>query len=252
MEVSSSQECGSLIESIPVGGGPDEGWDYEEHHSVDVWTKQENDGSLSVRCRSIQKQPMFNAISLIKEIDLHPSFMPHLAKATQLHSLPGCGKRTNLLLRYIYQLPLPFANRDTVMFAFGCNAIDVDGINGLIISAQSIPNGSSSWWGQPVPPEGADRTVRENVRGMSFIMKPVGEDQTEITVVANLDKHLAFIPKSLMNWLIKDMIKGLYKNMIKINAKFPRTEFAKRVQTDPDFYNWVKLTIDKHFNGVSG
>jgi hypothetical protein len=242
-----------LVEKIPktprcpsMTSDQDDGWIFEEHGQVDVWTKQEIDGSLSVRCRSVQNQALFNAISLIYEIDLHTQFMPHLAKSIKLENILGCGQRANFLLRYIYKLPIPFANRDIVLFAFGCNATGLDGVNGIIISAESIPNGQSTWWGTSVPPQGADKTVRENVRGMNFIMKPLPDDKTELTVIANLDKQLALVPKSIVNWMIKDMIKGLYKNMIKLNMKFPHTEFAKRVEANPQFYDWVKANILTH------
>lgn len=235
----------SLLESIPIGEVKcARGWHYECTNDVDIWTRTENDGSLSVRCRSVQNQPLFNAISLINEIDLHPLFMPHLAKAIQLHRFPGCGKRAQLLARYIYNMPIPFASRDTVLFAFGCNAINVPGVDGIIISSQSIPDDVTDWWGHSVPPP--DKFVREKVRGMSFVMRPIGTTKTELTIIANLDKQIALVPQSIINWLIKDMIKGLYKNMIKLNAKFPSTEFAKRVDLNPEFYNWMKETLEKH------
>jgi len=104
---------------IATVGNGDTSWVYENFGEIDAWTKMEVDGSLSVRCRSVQDQALFNAISLIYEIDLHPQFMPHLAKSIKLHQIDGCGQRTNLLLRYIYKLPMPFANRDIVLFAFG-------------------------------------------------------------------------------------------------------------------------------------
>jgi hypothetical protein len=244
-QISSDAQSSSVYSGLP-GMTDNDGWIFEVHGPIDVWTKQEVDGSLSVRCRSVQSQALFNAISLIYEIDLHTQFMPHLAKSIKLESIPGCGQRANFLLRYIYKLPIPFANRDIVLFAFGCNAISLDGVKGIIISAESIPNGQESWWGKNVPPEGADRTVRENVRGMNFIMKPLPGGKTELTVIANLDKQLALVPKSIVNWMIKDMIKGLYKNMIKLNTKFPQTEFAKRVDTNPEFYHWVKGIILQH------
>lgn len=221
-------------------------WNYEQCSGhIDVWTRIEDDGSFSVRCQSVQEQPLFNAISLIYEVDLHPSFMPHLHKATKIGMIQGCGKRAQILARYIYQMPIPFANRDTVLFAFGCNAMQLDGINGITICAQSIPSEDSHWWGHPVPVEGSDRMVRETIRGMSFVMRPVANGRTEMTVIANLDKQVAFVPQSLINWMIKDMIKGLYRNMVKINLKFPQTEFAKRVAANPEFYDWVKLTLAK-------
>ena len=229
-----------------MDSGSDTSWVHESVGEVDTWTKVENDGSLSVRCRSVQDQALFNAISLIYEIDLHPQFMPHLAKSIKLHHIMGCGQRANLLLRYIYKLPMPFTNRDIVLFAFGCNAIELEGVNGIIIAAQSIPAGQTIWWGKPVPEDGADKTVRETVRGMNFVMKPLPGGKTELTVISNLDKQVAFIPKSVVNWMIKDMIKGLYRNMIKLNKKFTETEFAKRVQINPEFYNWVKQNIVKH------
>ena len=236
----------SLLESIPKKDEAKhtDGWIHEDCNGIDLWTRTETDGSLSVRCRSVQHQPLFNAISLINEIDLHPLFMPHLAKAIPLHRMTGCGKRAQLLARYIYQLPFPLANRDTVLFAFGCNAINVEGVDGIIISAQSIPSDSTDWWGYPVP--SPDKMVRERVRGMSFVMRPLGNDDTELTVISNLDKQVAFIPQSIINWLIKDMIKGLYKNMVKLNMKFHRTPFAQRIADKPEFYDWVKDTLIKH------
>lgn len=81
---------------------------------------------------------------------------------------------------------------------------------------------------------------------MSFVMRPIGTTKTELTIIANLDKQIALVPQSIINWLIKDMIKGLYKNMIKLNVKFPSTEFAKRVDLNPEFYNWIKETLEKH------
>ena len=231
-----------LIASIPHGEDKSaSGWQYENHHGIDLWTKAELDGSFSVRCQSIQKQPLFNAISLINEIDLHPLFMPHLAKAILLHKMTGCGKRAQLLARYIYQMPIPFASRDTVLFAFGCNATQVQGVEGIIISAESVPSENKDWWGYSVPPP--DRMVRERVRGMSFVLKPLDSHRTQMTVIANLDKRIAFLPQSFVNWIIKDMIRGLYKNMIKLNLKFEKTEFAKRIIENPHFYDWVKMSL---------
>ncbi len=231
-----------LIASIPSGKSKEAtGWTYEDCHGIDVWTRAEVDGSFSVRCRSIQQQPLFNAISLINEVDLHPLFMPHLAKAARLHSMTGCGKRAQLLARYFYHMPFPLSDRDTVLYAFGCNAINVEGIEGIIISAQSVPANISDWWGYEVPSAG--KFVRESVRGMSFVLKPIDDRHTEMTVIANLDKQVAFIPQSFTHYLIKDMIKGLYKNMIKLNLKFEKTEFAKRVSSNPEFYDWVQNNL---------
>jgi hypothetical protein len=231
-----------LIASIPSGSSKEaNGWAYEECNGIDTWTRAEVDGSFSVRCRSVQQQPLFNAISLINEIDLHPLFMPHLSKAVKLHTIKGCGNRAQLLARYFYKMPFPVRDRDTVLFAFGCNATMVEGIEGVIISAQSVTGGLTDWWGYEVPPP--DKLVRESLRGMSFVLKPIDDKHTEMTIIANLDKQVAFIPQSLMHYLIKDMIKGLYKNMIKLNLKFEKTEFANRVVSNPDFYDWVRHSL---------
>jgi hypothetical protein len=138
-------------------------------------------------------------------------------------------------------MPMPFSNRDTVLFAFGCNAVKVKGVEAIIISAHSVPPNEKDWWGYSVPP--ADRMVREQVRGMSFILKPLDAQRTSMTVIANLDKRIAFLPQSFVNWIIKDMIRGLYKNMIKLNLKFDKTQFAKRVIDNPEFYEWVTSLI---------
>lgn len=228
-----------LIGSIPSGVTKEAtGWSYEDCHGIDVWTRPEVDGSFSVRCRAIQQQPLFNAISLINEVDLHPLYMPHLHKASRIHEITGCGKRAQMLARYFYRLPFPLADRDTVLYAFGCNAIEVEGIEGIIISAQSVPSDASDWWGYSIPPAG--KLVRERLRGLSFVLRPVDNKHTEMTIIANLDKQIAFVPQSIMHYLIKDMIKGLYKNMIKLNLKFDKTEFSKRVGSNPDFYDWVQ------------
>jgi hypothetical protein len=228
-----------LIASIPCGVSKEAtGWSYEDCHGIDVWTRAEVDGSFSVRCRAIQQQPLFNAISLINEVDLHPLYMPHLKKASRLHEIQGCGKRAQMLARYFYGLPFPLADRDTVLYAFGCNAIQVEGIEGIIISAQSVPDDANDFWGYSIPPQG--KFVREKLRGLSFVLRPLDEKRTELTIVANLDKQIAFIPQSIMHYVIKDMIKGLYKNMIKLNLKFETTEFSKRIGSNPDFYHWVR------------
>jgi hypothetical protein len=231
-----------LIASIPTGASKQTtGWHYEDCHGIDMWTKAESDGSFSVRCRSVQNQPLFNAISLINEVDLHPDFMPHLRKATRLHTIQGCGQRAQLLAHYLYHMPFPLTDRDVVLYAFGCVALDVEGVEGIIISAQSVPMGLDEWWGYSIPDSG--KLVREQLRGISFIMKPLDDSRTELTIIANLDKQIALIPKPIMHFFIKDMIKGLYKNMIKLNLKFDKTQFAKRVEENREFYDWVKMSI---------
>ena len=238
-----------LMASIPTGSKQVTGWVYEDCNGVDIWTRAEVDGSFSVRCRAVQPQPLFNAISLINEIDLHPLFMPHLNKADRIHTIQGCGKRAQMMARYFYHLPFPLSDRDTVLYAFGCNAIGVEGIDGIIVSAQSVPPEAQDWWGYAIPPAG--KLVRERLRGISFVLKPLDEKHTEMTVIANLDKQVAFIPQSIMHYLIKDMIKGLYKNMIKLNLKFDKTEFSKRVVTNPEFYDWVQNNLLKNARSSS-
>ena len=231
-----------LMASIPTGTSKmATGWNYEDCHGIDVWTKAEIDGSFSVRCRSIQQQPLFNAISLINEVDLHPEFMPHLKRAMRLHSMQGCGKRAQLLARYMYKMPFPLSDRDVVLYAFGCNAMEVEGVEGIIISAQSVPRELRSWWGYSIPDPG--KVIREQLRGMSFVMKPIDDKHTELTIIANLDKQIALIPKSIMHYFIKDMIKGLYKNMIKLNLQFETTEFSRRVKDNAEFYDWVRFSL---------
>jgi hypothetical protein len=119
--------------------------------------------------------------------------------------------------------------------------MDVEGVEGIIISAQSVPRELRSWWGYPIPDPG--KVIREQLRGMSFVMKPLDEKHTELTIIANLDKQVALIPKSIMHYFIKDMIKGLYKNMIKLNLKFETTEFSKRVRENAEFYDWVRFSL---------
>eukprot|EP00746_Dinoflagellata_sp_MGD_P139533 gnl/MRDRNA2_/MRDRNA2_72982_c0_seq1.p1 gnl/MRDRNA2_/MRDRNA2_72982_c0~~gnl/MRDRNA2_/MRDRNA2_72982_c0_seq1.p1 ORF type:complete len:246 (+),score=40.87 gnl/MRDRNA2_/MRDRNA2_72982_c0_seq1:22-759(+) len=224
--------------AVAHGGGGD--WNMETVGGRRLWYRIEPDGAVTCQVVGTIGEPLFRICSLMYEVDLHSNWIPFLTKAKQLHDVRGsCGTKASSVFWQEYILPPPLSMRDVVCYAFGSNALNDPDIQGIVVHAESVPG--HEWWGYPLPAE-SKSAVRLDMRSLSFVLKPSGDqnEHTDLIFVLSVDPKVSFLPHFFVNWLAKESVNLVFSNIASIGAKFDETEYAERVRINSEFYGWLK------------
>ncbi|EER09355.1 hypothetical protein Pmar_PMAR011174 [Perkinsus marinus ATCC 50983] len=222
-------------------GGADK-WLYEKLSSEkELWLKQDTDYMLTLKIQGILHNPTYHIISLIREVDLHPNWVPFLSGSWTDHVIEGCGRRCQMMVTHEYSVPIPFVpSRWASMYAFACDALDEPGVESIIIYGRGIPEDSKEFWGYSVP---TMKGIRAELETLSFVMKPIdGGKSTSFTILAETNPKI-HIPEKILGWLCKQYAKYIFHSIEKLSDNFESTEYPTRMEQNRDFYEFIETTV---------
>ena len=206
-----------------------------------LWTKLEPDGSALIRLQGKLNIPLTHVAALINEVDLQPGFIPWLRKAEKLHKVTGCGDFSQAICRMHYALPPPLSPRECDLFCFGCDALDSEPFRGFVVLCVSPPEGSTDWWGYPLP-QSHSSVIQMQMRSLAFVIRPCN-DGSEVTLVMNADFKLR-LPQRLLNWLSLKTMRYAFEGMDRLSRRFELTPYPARMSADERFYkHFIKEMI---------
>lgn len=203
------------------------------------WRREEDSAALSIRIHGVVDEHVFNALSLILEVDLIDSFVPR-TESRLLHEV----SRFCMLAYFRLKLLWPMAHRDAVLLGRGVNALADHRLVGVVASSEE----DAERWPQAEFPGGAGAGhVRMAVNLAGGLVYPVSEKLTFVSMVANIDPVMAYIPMPFINWVNKHLA---YYGFVMFRRKARRikgSEHEKRMEEKRDVYDYIAQQIDSHF-----
>ncbi|CAH0513202.1 unnamed protein product [Peronospora belbahrii] len=216
---------------------------------VTTFWKPDEDGSVWIKLEGhVDGVDIFNTISVIREVDLYSVWAPFFSQSLLIE------ETGHVELAAYLAITSPFLQRDTVVRAFGINAVYESRC--LLLLGGSV-DASSVTSSVPVPTLQGWNAKRIEVKGFRALIEPLTRMQARTCIVANIDPKFA-IPKPMLNFGIKKMA-GVVLHLIRKEAekiqnnhKSPAAsavnEHLHRIKSDPSgFYTWLRPIVDKYF-----
>ncbi|CAI5739417.1 unnamed protein product [Peronospora destructor] len=228
----------------------DDKWQFGQK-TLGVYTswKPDEDGSIWIKMEGlIDGVDIFNTISVIREVDLYSVWAPFCSQSLLLE------EKNHAELAAYLAITSPFLQRDTVIQAFGINAVYENRCLLLLGGSVDISSVTSSI---PIPTLQGWNAGRMEIKGFRALIEPLTRMQTRTCIVVNIDPKCA-IPKPMLNFGIKKMAGVLLylirkeAEKIQKNNKSPAISAANehlcRIKSDPSgFYTWLRPIVDKYF-----
>jgi len=234
-----SSECASLLHDCTSK----ESWEMcYDGQSTKVHYRKEPDSPVhSVRVRGILNVDFVKLASLIYETDLYKLFWWFVRDMKEIKKLGRCEKA----LHGIYQIFFPIRDREIPILGYGCDGLDED--DSFVLFFRSLREDDRDIDGKvigvPKQPSGTIR-IEMKVAGMRFI--PVSRNAVDMTIIANLDPKISFVPRPLLNWATRSVFRfGLRILESKAN-ELHNMPHMERMQTDP-FYEWFNSRVEDYF-----
>ncbi|CAI5701983.1 unnamed protein product [Peronospora effusa] len=211
--------------------------------------KPDEDGSIWIKMEGlVDGVDIFNTISVIREVDLYSVWAPFCSQSLLLE------EKSHAELAAYLAITSPFLQRDTVIQAFGINALYENRCLLLLGGSVDVSSVTSSI---PVPTLQGWNAGRMEIKGFRALIEPATRMQARTCIVVNIDPKCT-IPKPMLNFGIKKMAGVLLylirkeAEKIQSNNKSPATSAANehlcRIKSDPSgFYTWLRPIVDKYF-----
>lgn len=216
--------------------------------------RREDDGSLSIKLEGeMSDVPLFEPVCVLREIDLHCTWAPCVTSSLTIAHLD----KVDTVGWIMIGLPNFGLARDGVFRAIGTDSTMEDGSIYLFgQGVQDTPPGK-----QPINPTFLNTdpeletldippaptrmgSGRLTIRKFEARVEVLSPDHCKIVILANVDPNLAFIPQSLIEFVMKKMcgfiVHKLKKASVKVSKNPVRNIHAQRIREDSDFYaKWL-------------
>ncbi|GKY99318.1 hypothetical protein MPSEU_000886900 [Mayamaea pseudoterrestris] len=233
----------------------DDDWTYACHHfGITTHYRREADKSLSVKLEGdLIDVPLFEQICVLKEVDLHYRWAPFCSSSMTIADLD----KIDTIGWFLIGMPNFGIARDGCFRAIGCDCIEEDGT--IVLAAQGIqdrkpnsPEPEDTYLSDDpiiqkldIPPlpkrRGSGRMTIKKFEALITITSPTSANTR---LVANVDPNMAFMPQSLLEFVMKHlagvMLAKLQAAAKKVTKNPAHNEHAKRMRTEQDFYKvWL-------------
>ncbi len=138
---------------------------------------------------------------------------------------------------FLINLPWPFEKREAFLRACG---VMLKEDKTAVISMCSVTD--NQWLGIPI--NRSKKFVTMDIHRAFAYAKVLGEKETLVKFVFNVDAHIKSIPQ----WLINMVIKGIFSVFIKYIAKKAKNlpdEYAKLIESKPEFYKELMAKLSE-------
>ncbi|KAI9923028.1 hypothetical protein PsorP6_000596 [Peronosclerospora sorghi] len=233
----------------------DDAWQFGQRMwGVTTSWKPDEDGSVWIKLEGlVDGVDIFNTIAVIREVDLYRIWTPFCSQSLLLEEF---GRAE--LAAYL-AISSPLLQRDTIIRAFGINAVYEHGC--LLLLGQSVDEASVQS-STTVPTVQGWNAGRMEIKGFRALIEPLSRMQARTCIVVNLNPKCA-LPRSMLNFGIKK-IAGVLLYLIRkeaekmeqeekrAGASAAKNEHLRRIREDPSgFYQWIRPIIDKYFQDRS-
>ena len=144
------------------------------------------------------------------------------------------------------KLPWPLSNRDLLV---SCTGVPMPQNKSVLLIIQDIGN-KNTYLGNEMPPPDQG-IVRILMHHCCINLMQLGPNRTQVSFLVRSDPRIALLPAAVKNWGAK---QGIFMFMRAIRdqcSRFPGSEYERRVEKNPQFYDTVKDRATKyHFENV--
>ena len=212
-----------------------------EEDDIAIFTKGSATEFL-IRSEMLMSHSPFSLLAVFSEVDLLPTWIDVIAGAEEVFR-PSMFRRVN---HFTMKLPWPLSNRDMMV---ACTGIPMPQNKSVLLLIQDVGE-LSSYMGQAIsPPEQGN--VRIRIHHCCVNVMQVGEGQTQVSFMVRADPKIALLPAQLRNWGSKQAIFTFMKAMRDQCARFPGSEYERRVAKNPDYYDELRSRAAKyHYENV--
>jgi len=200
----------------------DEGWEEarDEDGIKTMYRYEEGLSTITVRIEGAVDASVLQVLAVFNDVSDYGAWYPQIAEARRLlqisdfrRLLPPGGNFPvqNLILgcsacrsiNYMkFGLPVPFSDRDLVVYAFGADLLEEQGA--IVMAVRSVQTKDVADHHVILPPvEGGDVRSSTNMSAHQFI--PIAPDKTYVRVVGNIDLDMGGLPSFLINFLAKQV-----------------------------------------------
>lgn len=234
-----------------------------QHFGIHTFYRKETDDSLSIKLEGqLNNVPLFEQVCVLREVDLHYVWAPFCSSSLTVANLD----KLDQVGWFMVGMPNFGLARDGCFRAIGCDNIEEDGT--IIMAAQGVQDdptaaaetveGSGGNGGgdrfladdaiiqqldiPPVPKRrGCGRITIHRFEAMIQIQSPTS---ATTRIVANVNPNINFLPKSLLDFVLKHMAGAMLGKMqaaaIKVSKNPLTNPHAQRMRADSAFYkDWL-------------
>ena len=236
----------------------DDTWiECHQHNGVKSSYRIEANKTLSLKIEGdLTDVPLFEQVSVLREVDLYHEWSPCCKKSRKLHDL---GRLDTVGWMEISVLGFV---RDSIFRCVGCNAIDEEGKIILVANGLDYKNGDkaetlqsdeasidflvqdSKSKGIEIPPKpkgfGAGRLKLKKFEGIIDVTSPTS---AKVSLVANIDP-IVIVSKPIISFIMKHMC-GILLSRLQSAALGATNEpltnpHAQQIRKDPFYMDWLR------------
>ncbi|KAL0476596.1 hypothetical protein AKO1_006092 [Acrasis kona] len=195
-----------------------------------------------VKLEGTVNSPIFNVLSIFYEIDLYKTWLPRL---TASDNLAQYG-RYRFLCYFALDMPWPFYNRDMVNYGYGVDLLET---NSILVVIRSIEKQEFDHFpGATIPEPDANGTCRMSLNYSGIKITPMSENQTHVTLIANVDPRISYIPGWVMNGMTHNFAYLVLAKLRTVAAQVPHSEYADRIKNNI-IYTDIRERMEMYFKG---
>eukprot|EP01066_Platyproteum_vivax_P012676 Platyproteum_vivax@DN5759_c0_g1_i1.p1 len=218
-----------------------EAWISYDTRSFTLAYTNKEDGYIVVQCDGMMACPTYQLLCIIYESDLHQHWVPFLKDSKRIAVM----SQSSQIVNQVFFFPPPLSNREGRLFGFGVDALSHDRHKNITVIASSLPDNTTEWWGVQIAPENP-KLVRMHLDFFSFFLYPKEDGTTHVKFLCSVDPKMDFLPKSVINFVIRTMAAEVFKNIAKQSEKFENGPFSKRIKESPELYTLIEKRLAEH------
>ncbi|CAG9310334.1 unnamed protein product [Blepharisma stoltei] len=212
-----------------------ESWEPVAQEEDIVTFSKSTQSEVIVRGEMLLHQPITPLLALFSECDLLKNWVPILKDAKCLGQ-PSIFRR---IIHYFFDLPWPVTNRDMVVSAVG---VPIPENNSTLMIIRSIDQ-YTNFLGINIPaPEGIRITMDYACLNVTYL----GPNESQISLIARCNPHMALIPTVLVNYVTKHGILYFLQSVREQCEKYEGSLHQQSVKANPAYYEEVvkRINID--------
>ncbi|KAL0488338.1 PCTP-like protein [Acrasis kona] len=218
-----------------------DGWtESVDRDRVQVYYKEESTTVHSLKIVGVLDSPMLNVLTVFYESDLYKSWTPSMKSSQVLMQ----EKKYRYLCHYGFSLPWPLHDRDVIAYGYG-----VDLSDRILVVVRSVNDDEHDQYPVEIPEPGDD--ARMDIYYAGILITPLNDSQTRVTLTANVDPKLDYVPAWFLNMVLQQMSYFVISTLRNVTANIMDDEvYAQRVREKPHIYEDIKSRMVKHAGEV--
>eukprot|EP00656_Telonema_subtile_P045929 TRINITY_DN521_c0_g1_i3.p1 TRINITY_DN521_c0_g1~~TRINITY_DN521_c0_g1_i3.p1 ORF type:complete len:1069 (+),score=247.57 TRINITY_DN521_c0_g1_i3:274-3480(+) len=186
----------------------DEGWELAQDDDgiKTMYRQEEGMPTLSVRVEGVVEASALQCLHVFDDVENYTHWYPEVTESRRLLQISEFRS-----INYMkFGLPMPFSNRDLVMYAFGADSLEEDGA--IYAAVRSCQTKDVADHHVVLPPvSGSDVRSQTKLSAHQFV--PLTPNRTLVRFVSNVDLALGGVPTWLLNYISKQVSAKLLENL---------------------------------------